>query len=44
MKIDEKKVEDFLSGVISILAIGVGMLLIATVSVFVYAIVKSIFF
>lgn len=44
MRIDEEKVEKFLSGIISIFAVGVGVLLIGTVSVFMYAIVKSIFF
>ncbi len=41
MKIDVEKIAEV---VISVFAIGVGILLIGTVSTFIYAIVKSIFF
>lgn len=41
MKIDVEKIAEV---VISVFAIGVGVLLIGTVSTFIYAIVKSIFF
>lgn len=44
MKIDEKRVEEFVSGMVSLFAIGVGLLVVSTAFVFMYSIIKSIFF